>query len=136
MKSTEKKLNQQSDEQLASQAMLLVKSADTLSHEVKSQLADARQRAVNQLIAVQATQPATAGGIFNQWFDRAHHRQWLQYRTLSVAFAMMLVTFFAVQYFGVNDELENSDAFLLAAELPPEAFADKGFDTWVVIAHN
>jgi len=32
---------------------------------------------------------------------------------------------------GVNS-LERSDAFLLASELPPEAFADKGFNTWLV----
>lgn len=136
MNATDKNLHQQTDEQLAVQAMLLVKSDDALSNTVKNQLTEARQRAVNHLIAQQSLQTAGAGGFFRGWFDRTHHRQWLQYRTLSVAFAMMLVTFFTVQYVGLNDELENSDAFLLAAELPPEAFADKGFDTWVVIARN
>jgi hypothetical protein len=44
---------------------------------------------------------------------------------------VMLVTFFAVQQFEVSNNLENSDAFLLASDLPPEAYADKGFDAWI-----
>jgi hypothetical protein len=44
---------------------------------------------------------------------------------------VMMLTFFVTQQFGFNNNLENSDAFLLASELPPEAFADKGFDTWL-----
>lgn len=135
MKSQDNTINQQSDEMLATQAMALVRSGDTLNDEVKNRLAASRQLAVNRLAEIHTAQPVFAGGIF-QWFDRTHQRQWLQYRALSAAFAMMLVTFLAVQYFGVNDDLENSDAFLLAAELPPEAFADRGFDTWVVTAHN
>lgn len=135
MNATDKNLNQTSDEVLASQAMALVKSDDTLNDEVKHRLAESRQLAVNRLAAIQTAQPAMAGGLFS-WFDHTHHRQWLQYRTLAAAFSVMLVTFFAVQHFGLSDDLENSDAFLLAAELPPEAFADKGFDTWIVAARN
>lgn len=135
MKAQENKINQVSDEMLATQAMMLVQSEDTLSDEIKNRLAASRQLAVKHLAAQQAHALVSVGGILH-WFDRTHHRQWLQYRALSAAFVMMLVTFFAVQYFGFNDDLENSDAFLLAAELPPEAFADRGFDTWVVTAHN
>jgi hypothetical protein len=43
----------------------------------------------------------------------------------------MLLTFFAVQQLGSTNNLENSDAFLLASDLPPEAYADKGFDAWI-----
>lgn len=135
MNATDKNLDQTTDETLASQAMSLVKSDDTLNDEIKHRLAESRQRAVNRLAAIQVAQPAMAGGFFS-WLDHTHHRQWLQYRTLAVAFSVMLVTFFTVQYFGLSDDLENSDAFLLAAELPPEAFADKGFDTWIVAARN
>lgn len=134
MNATDKNLNQTSDEMLASQAMSLVKSDDTLSDEIKNRLAASRQQAVNRLAAIQS-QPAMAGGIFS-WFDHTHHRPWLQYRALAAVFSVMLITFFAVQQFGLNDNLENSDAFLLAADLPPEAFADKGFDTWIVASRN
>lgn len=135
MNKTDKNLDQASDELLASQAMSLVKFDDLLNDEVKHRLVESRQRAVNRLIDVQEARPAMAGGFFS-WFDHTHHRQWLQYRTLAAVFSVMIVTFFAVQHFGLSDDLENSDAFLLAAELPPEAFADKGFDTWIVAARN
>lgn len=135
MNKTDKNLDQASDELLASQAMSLVKFDDLLNDEVKHRLVESRQRAVNRLIDVQEARPAMAGGVFS-WFDHTHHRQWLQYRKLAAVFSVMIVTFFAVQHFGLSDDLENSDAFLLAAELPPEAFADKGFDTWIVAARN
>jgi hypothetical protein len=66
------------------------------------------------------------GNGFNSYFER--HRMM---SSLIIA-AAILLTFFAAQQFNVDRNLEHSDAFLLAAELPPEAFADKGFDTWLV----
>jgi len=32
---------------------------------------------------------------------------------------------------SVSHQMENSDAFLLASDLPPEAYADKGFTAWL-----
>lgn len=49
----------------------------------------------------------------------------------SISFAsLVLFTFLLVQQLD-QQSLQNSDAFLLASDLPPEAFADKGFDSWI-----
>jgi hypothetical protein len=42
----------------------------------------------------------------------------------------ILFAFFAIQQLDINN-LERSDAFLLASDLPPEAYADQGFDAWL-----
>jgi hypothetical protein len=95
-------------------------------------LAQAREQAVSKL-SLQQAQSIQSGGNVLQWLGHhmgdyiGHHRAM---STAMIAGVMML-TFFAAQQFDFNNNLENSDAFLLASELPPEAFADKGFDTWV-----
>ena len=66
------------------------------------------------------------GNGFGDYFE--HHR--LMFTAIIVG--AMLLTFFVAQKFNADNNLNNSDAFLLASELPPEAFADKGFDTWLV----
>jgi hypothetical protein len=65
------------------------------------------------------------GHLMSDFFG--HHRA----MSSAMIAGVMMLTFFAAQQFDFNNNLENSDAFLLASELPPEAFADKGFDTWV-----
>lgn len=95
-------------------------------------LAQAREQAVSKLSLQQAQSIQSSGNVL-QWLGHhmgdyiGHHRAM---STAMIAGVMML-TFFAAQQFDFNNNLENSDAFLLASELPPEAFADKGFDTWV-----
>jgi hypothetical protein len=95
-------------------------------------LAQAREQAVSKLSLQQAQSIQFSSNVL-QWLGHhmgdyiGHHRAM---STAMIAGVMML-TFFAAQQFDFNNNLENSDAFLLASELPPEAFADKGFDTWV-----
>lgn len=142
MKSTEQDDNQKieiarDDAQLeesviAQLAANLIKENDHLSDSVKNRLANARQLSVNRLLSLQSqTQLATSNGVFSYVTN-----YFTQHRAVSAAFVMMLVTFFAVQQFGLNDNIENSDAYLLASDLPPEAFADKGFNTWIASAQN
>jgi hypothetical protein len=50
----------------------------------------------------------------------------------AITLGAILLAFYAAQQFGSNANLEEGDAFLLASDLPPEAYADKGFDTWLV----
>lgn len=100
-------------------------------------LAAARNAAVNHLAEKQAQYSAAhhAAGRGNvlYWFNQHIGHNLEQHRLASTALllAVMLLTFFAVQQFGINHNLENSDAFLLASDLPPEAYADKGFDAWI-----
>ncbi|HSG93861.1 MAG TPA: DUF3619 family protein [Methylotenera sp.] len=115
---------------------LLNNHTQNLKPEQERRLSLARNAAVNYL-AEQQAQYSTAnqvGGISNvlHWFGHLG-QHFEQHRVASAALIMvvMLFTFFAVQQFGSNKHLENSDAFLLASDLPPEAYADKGFDAWI-----
>jgi hypothetical protein len=43
----------------------------------------------------------------------------------------VLIAFVITQQLTNQPAIEQSDAFLLGSELPPEAFVDKGFDAWL-----
>lgn len=108
-----------------------------LETEHVQRLSAARNAAVN-FLAEQQAQYDTAHqmggrGHVLHWFNQHIGHNFEQHRVASTALLLvvMLLTFFAVQQFGFNQNLENSDAFLLASDLPPEAYADKGFDAWI-----
>ncbi len=114
-------------------AGLLNDRAQQLDPEQEQRLSAARYAAVSRVAELQA-QYSTAGHANG----RSHALRWLgysveQHRMASAALllAVMILTFFAVQQFGFNHNLENSDAVLLACDLPPEAYADQGFDAWI-----
>jgi hypothetical protein len=115
---------------------LLNNRAQHLKPELEQRLSAARNAAVNHLAEQQAqysTGNQIAGhGHVLRWFGHAG-QNFEQHRVASTALivVVMLLTFFAVQQFGSTHNLENSDAFLLASDLPPEAYADKGFDAWI-----
>ncbi len=115
---------------------LLKNRAQHLSPEQEQRLSAARNAAVSYLVEQQAqynTGNQIAGnGHVLRWFDHLG-QNFEQHRVASAALlvVVMLLTFFALQQFGTTHNLENSDAFLLASDLPPEAYADKGFDAWI-----
>lgn len=122
------------EEQIARNITELLKGrAQHLPPEQEQRLSNARSMAVNYLAQQQATLAGDHGvsqhGQTLRWFSQHFE----QHRLVSAALivAVMLLTLFAIQHFGLNNNLENSDAFLLAADLPPEAYADKGFDAWL-----
>jgi hypothetical protein len=126
------------EDQLAySIADLLDGHAQQLSADVEDGLSKARNLALNQLTERQAQvldhQGVNQSGNVLQWFGGpigqyfGHHR----FTSLTLIIVAMLFIFFTVQHLGLNNNLEHSDAFLLASDLPPEAYADKGFDTWL-----
>jgi hypothetical protein len=110
-------------------ADLLDDHAQHLTAVTAKRLSIARGLAVSQL-ARQQTQTVNRDGNVLAWFGGQieHHRA----MSVAVVVGAMLLAFYAAQQFGGNTNLENSDAFLLASDLPPEAYADKGFDTWLV----
>ncbi|MDI1297569.1 DUF3619 family protein [Methylotenera sp.] len=120
------------DEQVAKLAVnLLNDSAQHLNAVTLQRLSEARGFAVNKL---EISQGVNQSGNVLQWVGHGFGSYFEQHRLMSAAIIVgaMLLTFFAAQKFNADNNLENSDAFLLASELPPEAFADKGFDTWLV----
>jgi hypothetical protein len=114
-------------------ANLLDDHAQHVTAVTVKRLSAARSLAVKKL-ASQQTQVIQHNGNTLSWFGSNVEQYIMRHRTISAAviLAAMLLTFFAAQQFSANTNLENSDAFLLASDLPPEAYADKGFDTWLV----
>jgi len=112
---------------------LLDEHAQHVTAVTAKRLSAARGLAVEKLASQQA-QTIHHGGNVLSWFGSNVEQYIAHHRTISVAvvFVAMLLAFLATQQFSVNTNLENSDAFLLASDLPPEAYADKGFDTWLV----
>lgn len=110
----------------------LDESAARLDTHIVAKLDDARNQAVSVLAA--HAQPVSAvgsnhHGITHLFGDYIHHHRALMSAVLvcSAVFIAFLVT----QRFSGQDVNEQGDAFLLASELPPEAYLDKGFDAWL-----
>lgn len=116
-------------------ASLAKEGAEALDMTTQKKLARSREQAVARLATLERAGVVNQGGVLH-WISSHFGPYFSQHRAMSTAVAVMFVTFFAVQQFGLNDNLENSDAYLLAADLPPEAFADKGFNTWLVSGRN
>lgn len=120
-------------EQIAQRiAQLLDSRADQLEFEQVQRLAAARSQALTRLAQKQAAfaeHRDTVGyaGVLHRFGNRMD-----QHRLVSwvLVIMVMLLTFVAIQNVATSN-LENSDAFLLASDLPPEAYADKGFDAWI-----
>ncbi len=120
------KTNQQDNEQLDAQAKqiagLLNAHANRLSLRTLKQLENGRARAVKAHAQQLSGVTANADGTLSQiaaW--AAHHRL----ATSGLVLATIISSFVVLQALNNN---EPSDAFLLGAELPPEAFVDKGFE--------
>jgi uncharacterized membrane protein len=116
---------------------LLDSRAQKLSDEHSARLAEARSLAIGRLVGQEAQLAGNhrlhQNGNTLQWFGGHFGHYFEQHRIFStlLVVCVMLLTFFAVQQFSVNHQIENSDAFLLASDLPPEAYADKGFTAWL-----
>lgn len=131
--------NLMANEQVAHLAAeLLNDHAQHLNAVTLQRLSVARELAVSRLAASQ-TQAVNYHGVNQssnvlQWLGHGVGAYFERHRMMSslIIAVAMLFAFFAAQQFKADNTLENSDAFLLASELPPEAFADKGFDTWLV----
>lgn len=118
---------------VAEQALALVKDhAENVSMQTQSRLQQARERAVANLAK---REQASASILSGQGLVLSGLTPYLQQpKTLLIALVLVLLTLVSVQQYSHQQQLENSDALLLAADLPPEAFADKEFNQWVELA--
>lgn len=102
-------------------AALLDEKAQRLSMRVLKQLENGRNQAVNRHQKQQGS-TVNADGTLSHWVSWAdHHRVAMA----GLALALLVSAFLITQSMSAN---ETSDAFLLGADLPPEAFVDKGFE--------
>jgi len=104
---------------------LLDESTSRLDQNITSRLAEARVQAVSRMD--HSRHPARMG-LAATFMDYMYHHRAVS--SAALAFSALLVAFVTTQQF--NNEAEGQgDAFLLASELPPEAFLDKEFHTWL-----
>ncbi len=103
-------------------AGLLDEHASRLSMRTLKQLENGRIRAAKahaqQISGMSVNRDGTLSGL-SAWAD--HHRM----TSMGMLLAAMIVGFVLMQSLG---QKESSDAFLLGADLPPEAFVDRGFE--------
>lgn len=103
-------------------AGLLEDNAKRLSMRTLKQLETGRERALK----AHATQ--VSGSTFNKDGSLTQLSVWAEHHRLfsaGLVLAAILVGFMLMQALSNN---ESSDAFLLSADLPPEAFVDRGFE--------
>jgi Protein of unknown function (DUF3619) len=114
--------NQELDAQGKQLASLLDAHAKRLSMRTLKQLEDGRARAVKahaqQLSGVSVNKDGTINSVFS-WAQ--HHR----IASTGLILGAMIAGFILLQSLG---QQEASDAYLLGADLPPEAFVDRGFE--------
>lgn len=113
--------NVEQEEQAKKLVSLLDKNAQRLSMRTLKKLDEGRNRAVKRHQELQGATVNTDGTLssLTSWVD--HHR---------IAFAG-LILFAIIGTFTILHNINNnetSDAFLLGADLPPEAFVDRGFE--------
>lgn len=107
---------------------LLNQGVATLDEGTTDRLRAARNRALAQYHPQRGLQLASAGGW--RWSALAPGRNaFLVTGLLTIAVAVA-ASYYWNQY-QKSDELEGIDSALLADELPPEAYLDKGFFEWL-----
>jgi hypothetical protein len=110
-------------------AGLLDAHANRLSMRTLKQLENGRERAVKahaqHIFGVSVNRDGTLSSITG-WVE--HHRIAMAGFVLTV----IVAGFLATQSFKHQ---ESSDAFLLSADLPPEAFVDRGFEPFLNDSH-
>lgn len=110
---------------------LLDESAASLDNNITDELARARGQAVGRLVqrAQTAKGHTNNGGVAALFVDYFHHHRAVSSAVL--VFGAVLIAFVATQQLNNKEAEGQGDAFLLASELPPEAYLDKEFHTWL-----
>ena len=104
----------------------LDETAEKLAPEIKSSLADARQQAVMRMANGHQSLGSGLVALCSSYFFQ--HQRILSLAALIVA---VLLAFIVTQQLTGHGHAEHGDAFLLASELPPEAYLDQGFYSWL-----
>lgn len=108
-------------------ADLLNQSSQALDHKVSQGLAQARQQAMQRYKERHSSQQQSNGVLALLTFG--HPR-------MMSAGLLTLAIFLGLGLKQMSNYSEMGDAFLLSADLPPEAFADGEFEPWVAAQSN
>lgn len=107
----------------------LDEATEKLTPEIKSSLADARQQAVMRMAAQANRHQSLGNGLMA--FCSSYFFQHQRILSLTALTAAVVLAFIVTQQFTGHGHAEHGDAFLLASELPPEAYLDQGFYSWL-----
>ena len=108
---------------------LLDERTATLDQDIVGKLAVARQQAVAAHSGLQAKAMRGSNGFLQLLATYLNdHRTFMSTAALGCA---VLMAFLVTQQLVGGDVSEQGDASLLASDLPPGAYADKGFDIWL-----
>jgi hypothetical protein len=108
---------------------VLDRGTETLNHDIAERLRAAREQALHRHAAVLAPAIVSAGGTAVLGGDHERH----PLRTLLAIFALLLGVALSYYWNGFSQANENEaiDSALLADDLPPTAYLDKGFQAWL-----
>lgn len=101
-------------------------------HEMAPNIVDALNTSREMAVAKAQTIATHAPGVMllAASFFKDHRMM----APVAMACSAMLVAFLITQQLTPQDVNGNGDAFLLASDLPPEAYFDRGFDQWLADA--
>lgn len=117
------------DEEIAKRiASLLDEQALNVEAKVASQLSYARQQAIANM-----ARPSSGIAISQHGVLRLFGSYWHQHRLLMtmIMCGLGLIALLAMQNMGNQEVSEQGDAYLLASDLPPEAYLNEGFGEWL-----
>lgn len=106
-------------------------SAKEIDNNTLNNLSNARGKALNAFAQVSAEQTAGNGisntlRVFGDYFS--HHRA---LASSAMALSAIFVAIMISNPFSSTEYAGDGDAFLLGSDLPPEAYYDRGFDSWL-----
>lgn len=109
-------------------AALLDERALHVDAKTASKLSYARQQALANMGSPSSRLVISQNGMLQLFGD-----YWHQHRVLMTMLmcGLGLVTLLMIQSIANQDILEQGDAYLLASDLPPEAYLNEGFGTWL-----
>lgn len=107
-------------------AGLLDSRAQQLSMRTLKRLEDSRSLAVQRHANLNGGHDINQNGTLRHWLSWSQHPRLI---SMGVLCAALIVGLTLTHH--LSQQNENSDAFLLGAELPPEAFVDRGFEPWL-----
>jgi hypothetical protein len=107
-------------------AGLLDSRAQQLSMRTLKRLEDSRILAVQRHANLNGGHDINQNGTLRHWLSWSQHPRLI---SMGVLCAALIVGLTLTHH--LSQQNENSDAFLLGAELPPEAFVDRGFEPWL-----
>jgi hypothetical protein len=110
------------DEQIAKEIIqLLDEHSEHLNATVLSKLSSARQQALNAIPESYDANQQGALRLFGAYFN--------QHRLMMTMLIVTIILMTSILIQGFNSDL--GDADLLGSDLPPEAYIDGDFDSWL-----